>query len=90
MSENITQILDEPNNEITVDEILKAVHLLKNGKSASADLISNEMLKKAVPVLLKPLHKLFNFIISNFFLVNYSIAQNFYFYTVFLLVYIIF
>jgi hypothetical protein len=26
MSENITQILDEPNNEITVDEILKAVH----------------------------------------------------------------
>jgi hypothetical protein len=64
MSENITQILDEPNNEITVDEILKAVHLLKNGKSASADLISNEMLKKAVPVLLKPLHKLFNFIFA--------------------------
>jgi hypothetical protein len=41
-----------------VDEILKAVHLLKNGKSASADLISTEMLKKAVPVLLKPLHKI--------------------------------
>jgi hypothetical protein len=37
MSENITQILDEPNNEITVDEILKAVYSLKNGKSASAD-----------------------------------------------------
>ena len=57
MSENITQILDEPNNEITVDEILKAVYSLKNDKSASADLISNEMLKKAVAVLLKPLHK---------------------------------
>jgi hypothetical protein len=57
MSENITQILDEPNNEITVDEILKAIYSLKNGKSASADLISNEMLKKAVAVLLKPLHK---------------------------------
>lgn len=55
MSENITQILDESNNEITVDEILKADHSLKNGKSASADLISNEILKKAVPVLLKPL-----------------------------------
>ena len=65
MSENITQILDEPNNEITVDEILKAVYSLKNGKSASADLISNEMLKKAVPVLIKPLHKLFNFIFTN-------------------------
>jgi hypothetical protein len=48
-----------------VDEILKAVHSLKNGKSASADLISNEMLKKAVPVLIKPLHKLFNFIFTN-------------------------
>ena len=57
MSENITQILDEPNNEITVDEILKAIYSLKNDKSASADLISNEMLKKAVAVLLKPLHK---------------------------------
>ena len=57
MSENITQILDEPNNEITVDEILKAVYSLKNDKSASADLISNEMLKKAVAVLLKPFHK---------------------------------
>ena len=53
MSENITQILDEPNNEITVDEILKAVHLLKNGKSASADLISNEMLKKSSTSFIK-------------------------------------
>jgi hypothetical protein len=42
MSENITQILDEPNNEITVDEILKAVYSLKNDKSASAPFFMNK------------------------------------------------
>ena len=50
------------NNSIKVDEILKAVKSLKNGKSAGADCISNEMIKNGIPVLLEPLCKLFNFI----------------------------
>ena len=53
MSENITEISNESNNEITTDEILKAVHSLKNGKSASADLISNEMLEKSSTSFIK-------------------------------------
>ena len=40
----------------------KAVKSLKNGKASASDLISNEMIKYGMPVLLKPLHKLFNLI----------------------------
>ena len=50
------------NNKITVDEIMKAIKNLKNGKSAGADLISNEMIKSGTQVLINPLCKLFNFI----------------------------
>ena len=42
--------------------ILKAVESFVNGKASATDLISNEMIKYGIPVLLKPLHKLFNFI----------------------------
>ena len=43
--------------EIKEEEILKAIRSLRNGKSSSSDMISNEMLKNAIPVLLKPLKK---------------------------------
>jgi hypothetical protein len=36
-----------------------------NGKTASTDLISNEMLKNAVPILIKLHQKLFNLIFKN-------------------------
>ena len=39
-----------------------AVRGLKNGKSCVSDLIANEMIKHGMPVLLKPLHKLFNIV----------------------------
>lgn len=51
----------ESNNEITCEEMIKAIKLLKNGKSASSDLISNEMLKNSTTALIKPLCKLFKF-----------------------------
>jgi hypothetical protein len=37
----------------------EAIRSIRNGKTASTDLISNEMLKNAVPILIKPLQKLF-------------------------------
>lgn len=55
----------ESNNEITCEEMIKAIKLLKNGKSASSDLISNEMLKNSTTALIKPLCKLFNLIFSH-------------------------
>ena len=53
---------DSFNKDISTEEILEAIRLLKNGKSASADLISNEMLKNATHIILQPLQKLFNLI----------------------------
>ena len=50
---------DEPINK---EEIMKAIKTLKNGKSTSSDLISNEMLKYGIHQLIEPLLKLFNFI----------------------------
>jgi len=41
------------------------MRLLRNGKSASSDLISNEMLKNGLSAIIKPLYKLFNFIFSS-------------------------
>jgi hypothetical protein len=43
----------------------EAIRSIRNGKTASTDLISNEMLKNAVPILIKPLQKLFNLIFKN-------------------------
>ena len=43
----------ELNKEINTDEILKAIKSLKNGKSASGDDITNEMLKHGAPVFSK-------------------------------------
>ena len=53
------------NNPITSDEVLKAVKSLKNGKSTSTDLISNEMIKTGMPILVTPLLKIFNMIFDH-------------------------
>ena len=50
------------NGPIQENEISKAVRGLKNGKSCAFDLIANEMIKHGMPVLLKPLHNLFNIV----------------------------
>ena len=61
----MSEVIGDLNNEISTDEIIEAIRLIRNGKTASTDLISNEMLKNAVPILIKPLQKLFNLIFKN-------------------------
>ena len=69
--ENLLQSLNSElastdfDKEIQQDEIRKAVSSLRNGKSSSLDMISNEMLKNGTSVLIKPLNKLFNLVLSN-------------------------
>jgi accessory gene regulator protein AgrB len=53
--ETFDNILD---NDITTQEISAAIKSLKDGKSTSPDMISNEMLKYGGPIILKPLEKL--------------------------------
>ena len=55
----------EFNTPLSEEEILKAVKTLNNGKASASDCVSNEMIKHGMPVLLKPLHKLFNHIFNN-------------------------
>ena len=50
----------ELNREISVEEISACIKKLKNNKSVSCDLISNEMLKSSGSQMLLLLHKLFN------------------------------
>ena len=59
-----SELTDNLSNQISTDEILAAIRSIRNGKSASSDMISNEMLKNAIPVLIKPLQKLFNIVFS--------------------------
>jgi hypothetical protein len=61
----MSEVIGDLNNEISTDEIIEAIRSIRNGKTASTDLISNEMLKNAVPILIKPLQKLFNLIFKN-------------------------
>jgi hypothetical protein len=61
----MSEVIGDLNNEISTDEIIKAIRSIRNGKTASTYLISNEMLKNAVPILIKPLQKLFNLIFKN-------------------------
>ena len=61
-----TNIDNNLNGPILEKEIIKAVRGLKNGKACASDLIANEMIKYGMPVLLKPLHKLFNFVFDSF------------------------
>ena len=63
----INNLISNPlNNESSIKscEIIKAIKSLKSGKSSSVDLISNEMLKNAIPSILDPLTKFFNFIFN--------------------------
>ena len=60
-----TNIDNNLNGPILEKEIIKAVRGLKNGKACVSDLIANEMIKYGMPVLLKPLHKLFNFVFDS-------------------------
>ena len=60
---NMSEVIGDLNNEISTDEIIEAIRSIR--KIASTDLISNEMLKNAVPILIKPLQNLFNLIFKN-------------------------
>ena len=60
---NMSEVIGDLNNEISNDEIIEAIRSIR--KTASTDLISNEMLKNAVPILIKPLQNLFNLIFKN-------------------------
>ncbi|CAG2204204.1 unnamed protein product [Mytilus edulis] len=46
---HVTDDLTHLSSEITIEEIVTAIRLIKNGKSTSADMISNEMLKMQSP-----------------------------------------
>jgi hypothetical protein len=58
----MSEVIGDLNNEISTDEIIEAIRSIRNGKTASTDLISNEMLKDAVPILIKPLQRLQSYI----------------------------
>ena len=51
--------------EISETEIYACIKSLKRGKSAGADLILNKMLKVGKDILVKPIHILFNKILSS-------------------------
>ena len=55
----------ELNKEIDTTEIMKAIKILKYGKSASGDDITNEMLKHGSSVFINALKKLFNHIFND-------------------------
>ena len=61
----MSEVIGDLNNEISTDEIIETIRSIRNGKTASTDVISNEMLQNAVPILIKPLQKLFNLIFKN-------------------------
>jgi hypothetical protein len=42
----MSEVIGDLNNETSTDEIIEAIRSIRNGKTASTDLISNEMLKK--------------------------------------------
>jgi exonuclease III len=56
-SDQTVQSLDKPIDET---ELYKAVNNIKNGKACGLDLISNEMIKAALPVVKQAMLKLFN------------------------------
>jgi hypothetical protein len=59
------KIFNELDYIISEEEILKTIKELKNNKAAGFDIIINEMLKCGQSVLVKPLSKLFNIILSS-------------------------
>jgi hypothetical protein len=59
------KIFNELDYIISEEEIMKAIKDLKNNKADGFDIIINEMLKCGQSVLVKPLSKLFNIILSS-------------------------
>ena len=59
------KIFNELDYIISEEEIIKAIQDLKNNKAAGFDIIINELLKCGQSVLVKPLSKLFNIILSS-------------------------
>jgi hypothetical protein len=51
----MSEVIGDLNNEISTDEIIETIRSIRNGITASTDVISNEMLKNAVLILIKPL-----------------------------------
>jgi hypothetical protein len=45
----MSEVIGDLNNEISTDEIIETIRSIRNGKTASTDVISNEMLQNAVP-----------------------------------------
>jgi hypothetical protein len=62
IDENGDELLNRP---ITLDEIKKAVKILKNGKAPGGDGIINEYMKSSVDLMLPTYHKLFNTILDS-------------------------
>ena len=52
------------NEEISRDEIIKAVSRLKPGKASGWDLVIGEMVKCALPLILPHVHRLFNSVLA--------------------------
>ena len=61
--ENAEQ-LDNLDYDITENEIMNAYKKLKNNKSSAYDMIENEMLKSALPVISKTVVKIFNVLLK--------------------------
>ena len=53
------------NNEITFDEIKKAISKLKNGKAAGLDNVTNDYIKGSCSELLPVYHMLFNTVLDS-------------------------
>ena len=51
--------------EITPDEVNKAIKHMKSGKAAGIDMITTEMIKSGLDILINPMTKLFNTILRN-------------------------
>lgn len=60
-----TEHLQLLNHKITPTEIIQNISNLKNGKSAAADKICNEMLTYGINELINPLVKLFNIVLDS-------------------------
>ena len=51
--------------KVTEKEVLSAFQKLKNNKASSYDLIRNEMLKTAIPIICKPIMQVLNIIFNS-------------------------
>ena len=63
--DQFTSTFEELDETISEAEIMKSVRKLNSGKSPGADTVLNEYLKETMDILIKPVHTLFNEILSN-------------------------